>query len=92
MNPNDQGQIDMVEKLLYTAFEKRLNEVVENVPHAIEIIKRHDKEIQTELEKRIDAIDDMDEETVDTLLNMTVTYFMKALLFHVAGDSFFDGE
>jgi len=92
MNKHESGQLDMIEKLIYTAFEKRLTEVCENVPHAIEIIKVNSVEYNKIIEERLEAIENMEEETVDTLLNYCVTYFMRALLFHVADESFFDEE
>ena len=90
MNPSDKGQIEMLEKLLYTAFEKRLSEVAENAPHAIDILRTNTTEIFDELNNRLEALHNMDELTVESLLNLCMTYFMQALIFSVANDSFFE--
>lgn len=91
MTNQEKETFKKLKEALYSTLESQINELtIKSGPNIVALLKTNAKELFTDLDNEIDFLVDLDEESIENLLNLTTRFYIQALIFQVADDSFFD--
>jgi len=92
MNKHDMDLINGLEKILYDGLEEKLKEFHKLEPEIISSLKNNTKDICVLMDEKIDSLNEIEDDSIEKFLNLSISYFIEAVAFELADESFFSEE